>query len=281
MDPIHAAPPGLDRLAEIMRRLRDPETGCPWDLEQTHDSIAPCAIEEAHEVADAIARRDWDELRVELGDLLLQVAYHARMAEEAGRFDLAGVVDAICGKMIARHPHVFGAVSRDGDAPRDKSAEAQAADWEAAKAAERAGRGEARALDGIPLGLPALTRAAKLQRRAARVGFDWPDPGPVAEKVAEEARELAQARGPEETAEELGDLLFAVVNLARHRGVDPEGALRAANAKFARRFEGVEAALAAEGRRPAQATLREMDALWEAQKAAETPGHIPERADRD
>ena len=275
MDPIHDAAPGLDRLAEIMRRLRDPETGCPWDREQTHDTIAPYAIEEAHEVADAVARRDWDELRSELGDLLLQVVYHARMAEEAGRFDLPGVVDAICDKMIARHPHVFAGASRD------KTAQAQTADWEAAKAAERAGRGEKGTLDGIPLGLPALTRAAKLQRRAARVGFDWPDIGPVAEKVAEEARELAAAGTAEETAEEIGDLLFSLVNLARHRGVDPEGALRAANAKFARRFEGVEAALAAQGRGPREATLLEMDALWDAQKAAETRGRRPERAERE
>ena len=272
MDPIHDAPPGLDRLAEIMRRLRDPEAGCPWDLAQTHDTIAPYAIEEAHEVADAIARRDWDDLRSELGDLLLQVVYHARMAKEAGHFDLAGVIGAICDKMIARHPHVFGAASRD------KTAEAQSADWEAAKAAERAGRGERGTLDGIPLGLPALTRALKLQRRAARVGFDWPDPGPVAEKVAEEARELAEAEGPAEAAEELGDLLFAIVNLARHRGVDPEAALRAASAKFSRRFEGVEAALAAAGRALPDATPGELDALWEGQKAAErTSG----RGDRD
>ena len=263
MDPIHATSPGLHRLAEIMRRLRDPEGGCPWDREQTHDTIAPYAIEEAHEVVDAVARRDWDELRLELGDLLLQVVYHARMAEEAGRFDLAGVVEGVCAKMIARHPHVFGAGSRD------RTAEAQSADWEAAKAAERARRGEGGALDGVPLALPALTRAAKLQRRAARVGFDWPEVGPVADKVAEEAREVAHAAGPEETAEELGDLLFAVVNLARHRGVDPEAALRAANAKFARRFGGVEAALAAAGRRPEDATPEELDALWEERKAAE------------
>ena len=266
MDPIHAAPPGLGRLAEIMRRLRDPEAGCPWDVEQTHDSIAPYAIEEAHEVVDAIERRDWDDLRAELGDLLLQVVYHARMAEEAGRFDLAGVVEAVSAKMIARHPHVFG------DASRDRTAASQSANWEAAKARERAGRGKAGALDGVPLALPALTRAAKLQRRAARVGFDWPEVGPVAEKVAEEARELAEAEGADEAAEELGDLLFAVVNLVRHRGVDPEAALRAANAKFHRRFAAVEAALAAQGRRPQDATLAEMDALWEARKAAEREG---------
>ena len=263
MDPIHAMPPGLGRLAEIMRRLRDPETGCPWDVEQTHDTIAPYAIEEAHEVADAIARRDWDDLGLELGDLLLQVVYHARMAEEAGRFDLASVVEGVCAKMVARHPHVFG------DASRDRTAEARSADWEAAKAAERARRGEDGALGGVPLALPALSRAAKLQRRAARVGFDWPEIDPVAEKVAEEAREVAAAQSPDEAAEEIGDLLFAVVNLARHREVDPEAALRAASAKFARRFGGVEAALAAEGRRPQDATLAEMDALWEARKAEE------------
>ena len=272
MDPIHDTPPGLGRLIEIMRRLRDPETGCPWDVEQTHDTIAPYAIEEAHEVVDAIERRDWDDLRSELGDLLLQVVYHARMAEEAGRFDLEAVIHAISDKMVARHPHVFESGSRDG------TAEAQSADWEAAKAAERAGRGQRGTLDGIPLGLPALTRAAKLQRRAARVGFDWPEIGPVAQKVAEEARELAEAEGPAETAEEMGDLLFAVVNLARHRNVDPEAALRAAGAKFARRFGAVEAALAAGGRGPRDATLAEMDALWDASKVAE---RIPDCEDRD
>ena len=263
MDPIHAVPPGLDRLAEIMRRLRDPEGGCPWDVEQTHDTIAPYAIEEAHEVVDAIERRDWDELRLELGDLLLQVVYHARMAEEAGRFDLAAVVDGISGKMIDRHPHVFG------DGPRDRTAGAQSVAWEAAKAAERARRGEDGALAGVPSGLPALTRAAKLQRRAARVGFDWPEPGAVADKVAEEAHELLEAGTPEAVVEEMGDLLFSVVNLARHRGVDPEAALRAANAKFRHRFESVEAALAGRGRRPQDATLEEMDALWDEAKRAE------------
>lgn len=266
MDPIHAMPNGLGRLAEILRRLRDPETGCPWDREQTHDTLAPYAIEEAHEVADAVSRRDWDELRGELGDLLLQVVYHARVAEEAGRFDLAGVVEAISEKMIARHPHVFG------DGPRDRTAETQSVAWEATKAAERAGRGETRTLDGVPLALPALTRALKLQRRAARVGFDWPDAEGAAGKLAEEARELEEARGADAVAEETGDLLFAAVNLARHRGVDPEAALRAANAKFERRFRAVEDALATRGRRPEEASLEEMDALWDAAKAAERAG---------
>ena len=266
MDPIHATQKGLDRLAEIVRRLRDPEGGCPWDVEQTHESIAPYAIEEAHEVVDAIERADWGDLRLELGDLLLQVVYHARMADEAGRFDLAAVVDGIARKMVDRHPHVFG------DEARDRTAGAQSIEWEAAKAAERARRGEGGALDGVPLGLPALTRAAKLQRRAARVGFDWPEPGPVLDKVVEEARELAQAATPEAVAEETGDLLFAAVNLARHRGVDPEGALRAANAKFQRRFEAIEAALARDGRRPEGSTLEEMDALWDAAKARERSG---------
>lgn len=265
-DPIHAMPGGLDRLAEILRRLRDPETGCPWDREQTHESLAPFAIEEAHEVADAVARRAWDELCLELGDLLLQVVYHARVAEEAGRFDLAAVVGAVSEKMIARHPHVFG------DGPRDRTAETQSAAWEATKAAERARRGETGALEGVPLALPALTRALKLQRRAARVGFDWPDEAGAAEKLAEEAREVEAAEGPEAVAEEVGDLLFAAVNLARHRGVDPEGALRAANRKFERRFRAIEAALAGEGRRPDEATLAEMDALWEEAKAAERRG---------
>lgn len=266
MDPIHDAPPGLDRLAEIMRRLRDPDAGCPWDVEQTHASIAPYAVEEAYEVVDAIERADWDELRLELGDLLLQVVYHARMAEEAGRFDLAAVVDGISRKMIERHPHVFGAPGGT------RTAEGQTVGWEAAKAAERARRGETGTLDGVPLSLPALTRAAKLQRRAARVGFDWREPAGAAEKVAEEARELAEAGTPEEVADELGDLLFTVVNLARLRGVDPEAALRGTNAKFQRRFEAIEAALAEGGRRPEDATLKEMDALWGRAKARERGG---------
>jgi ATP diphosphatase len=258
---------GLPRLVEIMARLRDPERGCPWDIEQDFASIAPYTIEEAYEVADAIARGDLPDLRDELGDLLFQVVYHARMAEEAEAFALPDVIRAISDKMLRRHPHVFG------DEDRDKSAEQQTRDWERLKAAERAGRPEARGvLDGVAAGLPALTRAVKLQNRAARVGFDWPDAGAVLDKIAEETAELVEARDagdPEAVAEEYGDLLFVMANLARHLQIDPEAALRAANAKFTRRFGSIEAALAAEGRSPAQSDLAEMDALWNAAKAAE------------
>lgn len=253
----------LARLLQIMARLRDPETGCPWDIEQDFASIAPYTIEEAYEVADAISRRAWGELEGELGDLLLQVVYHARMGEEAGQFDFASIATAISAKMIARHPHVFGGESRD------KTAEEQTADWEKAKAAERGGAGT---LAGIAMALPALTRAVKLQNRAARVGFDWPDASHVLAKIVEEAHELTEAReslGAREIEAEFGDLLFVVANLARHLKVDPEAALRGANAKFTRRFASIEAALAARGRRPQESTLAEMDALWDAAKAAE------------
>ncbi len=259
------APEGrpVERLVAIMARLRDPQAGCPWDLAQDFTSIAPHTVEEAHEVADAIARGAWDELRGELGDLLLQVVYHAQIAAERGLFDFDDVALGIADKMVARHPHVFGT------APPPADAAAQSDAWEAAKAAER---GPAGVLDGVALGLPALTRAVKLQNRAARVGFDWPDAEQVLDKMAEEARELHAARarlGPEAVAEEFGDLLFAMANLARHLGVDPEAALRGANAKFTRRFAAIEAALAARGRRPEDSTLAEMDALWDAAKAAE------------
>ena len=256
MDPIHRAPPGLPRLREIMRRLRDPGTGCPWDIEQDFDTIAPYTIEEAHEVADAIERRAWDELPGELGDLLLQVVYHSQMAEERGLFTLDDVEAAISAKMIARHPHVFA------DESRDKSAGQQSADWEKAKAAERATGGAGGTLDGVALGLPALMRAAKLGKRAARAGFDWPDAAGVVDKVAEEARELAAA--PEAAREEeLGDLLFTIAQLARHLGLDPETALRRANAKFERRF----AAMEAEG--PLPGGMEALEAAWQRAKAAE------------
>ena len=260
---------GLDRLARIMARLRDPDRGCPWDIAQDFDSIAPYTIEEAHEVADAIQRRAWGALRGELGDLLLQVVYHAQMAGEAGHFTLAEVVDGIADKMVARHPHVFGAESRD------KTPEAQTRDWERLKAAERAAQGDRGVLDGVALGLPALLRAVKLQQRAARVGFDWPSTDQVLAKLTEEAAELVEARdrlGPVAVAEEMGDLLFVAANLARHLDVDPEAALRAANAKFTRRFRAIEAALKAQGRRPEDSDLAEMDALWDAAKAAERNG---------
>jgi ATP diphosphatase len=266
-DPIHALPRDMSRLLEIMRRLRDPETGCPWDIEQTFDTIAPYTIEEAHEVADAIARRDYDELKGELGDLLFQAVYHGQLAADAGLFDFGDIVNGISDKMIARHPHVFG------DESRDKTPEQQTRDWEAMKAVERAERAEKGVLDGVALGLPALMRAVKLQNRAARVGFDWPDTDQVLDKLVEEARELVAARdtlGADAVADEMGDLLFVMANLARHLGVDPEAALRGTNAKFTRRFAFVEAALRAQGRRCEDADLEEMDALWDAAKGLET-----------
>jgi len=264
---------GLARLLAIMRRLRDPDTGCPWDIEQDFDSIAPYTVEEAYEVADAIARRDWDGLRGELGDLLLQAVYHAQMAAEAGHFTFDDVVRGVADKMVARHPHVFG------DASRDKTAAQQTADWEAIKAAERAGRAQGGVLDDVALALPALMRAEKLQKRAARVGFDWPDVSHVLDKLAEESAELVAARATADAAaiaDEFGDLLFVVVNLGRHLGVDAEAALRGTNAKFTRRFRAIEAALAERGRSPRDATLDEMDAIWtdakRAEKAQETGG---------
>lgn len=263
---VHDPDGGLPRLREIMARLRHPTTGCPWDLEQDFATIAPYTIEEAYEVADAIDRQAWAELRGELGDLLFQSVYHAQMAEEAGHFDLDDVIRAISDKMLARHPHVFGNESRD------KSAAQQTADWEAAKARER---GPARVLDGVAQGLPALTRAVKLQKRAARVGFDWPSTDEVVDKIAEEAAELVEARDQltqAEVAEEFGDLLFVMANLARHLQVDPEAALRAANAKFTRRFQRIEDWLAASGKGPAQSDLAEMDHLWNRAKAEEKAG---------
>ncbi len=251
---------GLERLLEIMRRLRDPETGCPWDIEQDFASIAPYTIEEAYEVADAIARDNMADLRDELGDLLLQAVYHAQMAEEAGHFAFRDVVRSISDKMLRRHPHVFGEESRD------KSAAQQTVDWEALKAGERKNAQQTSALDGVAAALPALTRAIKLQNRAARVGFDWPQTAQVVDKITEEAAELVEARdtlGPEELAEEYGDMLFVMANLARHLDIDPEAALRAANAKFTRRFKGVEALLQEHGKTPEQSGLAEMDALWD------------------
>lgn len=263
---VHDPKGGIDRLVEIMRRLRDPDTGCPWDIEQDFASIAPYTIEEAYEVADAIEREAWGELKGELGDLLFQAVFHAQMATERGLFTFDEVADTMSDKMVARHPHVFGAESRD------KSAEQQTEDWETIKAAERAARARAGALDDVALGLPALLRAVKLQKRAARVGFDWPDIAPVLDKVAEETREVVEARDrltQEALHEEFGDLLFAMANVARHLGIDPEAALRAANGKFTRRFGAIEDRLAAAGKRPEDSDLAEMDALWDAVKAAE------------
>ena len=262
-DLIHNKEAGIERLLEIMRRLRDPETGCPWDIEQDFDSIAPYTIEEAYEVADAIQRCNWVELEGELGDLLLQTVYHTAMGEEAGHFTFQTVVRAISDKMVARHPHVFGNESRE------KSAEQQTADWEAIKASERAGKAQKGTLDGVAVGLPALLRALKLQKRAARVGFDWPSTDEVIDKIVEEAKELVEARDTlshAEIEEEFGDLLFVVANLGRHLGIDPEAALRATNAKFTKRFEAVEEKLALRGKTPKDSDLEEMDALWDEAK---------------
>ena len=269
VDLINDETAGIERLLEIMRRLRDPDSGCPWDIEQDFDTIAPYTIEESYEVADAIARRDWPELEGELGDLLLQSVYHTAIGEERGLFSFQSVVRNIANKMVARHPHVFG------DESREKSAEQQTADWEAIKAAERAGKDQGGALDGVAVGLPALLRAYKLQKRAARVGFDWPDTGDVIAKISEEAAELVEARDTltaEAQFEEFGDLMFVMANLGRHLGIEPEAALRAANAKFTRRFAGVEEKLAARGKTPQDSDLAEMDALWDAVKKDEKAG---------
>lgn len=271
----------IDVLLAIMAALRDPKTGCAWDHKQTFETIAPYTIEEAFEVAEAIARRDLDDLRDELGDLLLQVVFHARMAQEIGAFGFGDVVWAITDKLVRRHPHVFGK-----DAGRRSPAEV-AGLWESIKAQEKKARalrrGEnaqraASVLAGVPAGLPALPRALKLQEKAAAVGFDWGEPGPVVAKIREEADEIAQAAATgnhEEVAGEVGDLLFAVINLARHLGVDPESALRGTNAKFERRFGAVERALAQDGKTPREATLAEMDALWNAAKRDEAQGETP------
>ncbi len=258
---------GIERLVEIMARLRAPD-GCPWDRVQDFRSIAPYTIEEACEVAEAIEQDDIAALKDELGDLLLQVVYHARMAEEAAEFALGDVVRAICAKMLRRHPHVFGA------GPGGPRARPEDVNWEAMKATERAAVGERResVLDGVPATLSGLTRALKLTRRAATVGFDWTDPKDVLAKLDEEAAELAaeiDAGDGERMEEEYGDLLFVLANLARHLEVDPEAAIRRANAKFERRFREIESVLAAGGRTPEQATLAEMDALWDRVKAAE------------
>jgi ATP diphosphatase len=258
----------IARLIEIMAALRTPGTGCPWDLEQNFATIAPYTLEEAYEVADAIARGDYGHLQDELGDLLLQVVFHARMAEEQGLFDFGDVVDAITTKLIRRHPHVFG------DAEGRTAAHVKGM-WERIKAEEKAERGEAPkqgALAGVPVALSALTRALKLQNKAGAVGFDWNNARAVLAKIREEADEIEAELDAGQRAEstaEVGDLLFAVVNLARHLGADPEGVLRLTNVKFERRFAAIEAALAARGKTPKEATLAEMDALWDAAKAAE------------
>lgn len=272
--PPSPAQEAIERLLEVMARLRDPEGGCPWDLEQDFRSIAPYTIEEAYEVAEAIEQDDHEALRDELGDLLLQVVYHARMAEEAGAFDFGAVARGIADKMVRRHPHVFGPAEV-------ASAAAQTEAWETHKAAERAARAAARGqrpsvLDGVTAALPGLTRAVKLQRRAARVGFDWPVPDRVLDKIEEEIgelrRELAAGAPPERVEDELGDLLFALANLARHLEIDPEAALRRCNAKFERRFRQIEARFAAAGRALDSVSLDDMEAAWQAAKIGERSG---------
>ncbi|MFN3514413.1 MAG: nucleoside triphosphate pyrophosphohydrolase [Phenylobacterium sp.] len=264
--PVPPSDKPIDRLIAIMARLRDPAGGCAWDLEQSFATIAPYTVEEAYEVADAIERGNLADLKEELGDLLLQVVFHSRMAEEQGAFSFDEVAEVISEKMIRRHPHVFG------EADQRSSAE-QTEAWEEIKAAERARKGRtASLLDDVPVGLPALTRAVKLTARAARVGFDWPDVSFVLEKLREETAELEAEIAARETAkmrDELGDMLFVVANLARKLDIEPEDALRAANAKFARRFQFIEQTLAQRGKTPDQSDLEEMDALWDAAKAAE------------
>ncbi len=261
----------ISRLIEIMAALRHPDTGCPWDQQQTFATIAPYTIEEAYEVADAIGRGDLEHLRDELGDLLLQVVYHSRMAEEQGAFAFGDVVEAVTTKMIRRHPHVFGSEA-------ERTAGVTAGFWDRAKAAEKVSTERGGVLDDVPVTLPALTRAIKLQNKAAKVGFDWPSLAPVFAKLEEEIAELHDAIAKNggktaepdpDIAEEFGDLLFVVANVARHLKLDPETALRAANDKFARRFRYIEQQLAEQGRTPAQSNLAEMDALWDAAKANE------------
>jgi ATP diphosphatase len=266
----------IQRLLDIMAALRSKETGCGWDLAQTFETIAPYTIEEAYEVADAIARRDMADIRDELGDLLLQVAFHARIAEESGAFDFGAVVEAITGKMIRRHPHVFAGA-------RDLPPDEVAALWGRIKAEEKAAKAIAREaggqpegaglLDDVPLCLPGLSRAVKLQDRASSVGFDWNDIRLVIDKIREETAEIESAlAGGEKDAieDEIGDLLFAVANLARHARVDPESAVRRANGKFARRFRFIEGELARQGVAPGEATLAQMEELWNAAKRGET-----------
>lgn len=255
----------LSRLLEIMARLRDPERGCPWDLAQDFASIAPYTVEEAYEVADAIAQGDFGALKDELGDLLFQTVFHARMAEEKGLFAFADVAAAIAAKMERRHPHIFGDATID-------SAEAQTLAWENHKAAERKEKGGDSVLDGVALALPALTRAVKLQARAARIGFDWDRPEPIFDKLAEEIGELRREipDGPQESREEeLGDILFVVANLARHLKIDPEAALAKATRKFERRFRRIEALLAEAGLEPGDASLDLMEAHWRQAKEEE------------
>ena len=246
----------INRLLNIMSRLRDPQTGCPWDLKQSYATIVPYTLEEAYEVADAIARESFDELKDELGDLLFQVVFYAQIAKEEGRFEFDDCVAAICNKLERRHPHVFGELTAD-------DADTVLKNWEALKSNERKDAGQHSVLDNIPQAMPALSRAYKLQKRCANVGFDWPTVEGCWDKVKEEIIEVEQTEtGSEELAEELGDLMFALVNVVRKHKLDPEAVLRAANSKFEKRFRAVEQALAEQGKTPEQSDLAEMDTLW-------------------
>ena len=254
---------GMLRLQEIMRALRDPEGGCPWDIEQNFSSIAPYTVEEAYEVADAIERENWDDLKNELGDLLLQTVYHTQMAEEENLFNFNDVVNQISEKMIKRHPHVFGSLKQN------KTSDQQIKDWEAIKADERVKKNQTGILDDVALNLPALVRSLKLQKRAARVGFDWPTVSKVLQKIEEETKELVEAKefeSQERINEEFGDLMFSIVNLGRHLKVDPEEALKKTNIKFITRFKFIEDEIKSEGRDLEDTSLEEMEKLWQRAK---------------
>ena len=254
---------GMPRLLEIMRALRDPESGCPWDIEQNFKTIAPYTVEEAYEVADAIERENWEDLKNELGDLLLQTVYHTQMAEEDELFNFNDVVNQISEKMIQRHPHVFG------NENRNKTASQQVKDWESIKAEERAKKNQTGILDDVALNLPALVRSLKLQKRAARVGFDWPNILQVLEKIEEETKELVEAKeleSQEKINEEFGDLMFSIVNLGRHLGVDSEEALKQTNRKFTNRIKFVEDSIHSQGGEIENTTLEEMETLWQQAK---------------
>ena len=254
---------GMLRLQEIMRALRDPQSGCPWDIEQNFKSIAPYTVEEAYEVADAIERENWDDLKNELGDLLLQTVYHTQMAEEENLFNFNDVINQISEKMIKRHPHVFGSLKQN------KTSDQQIKDWEAIKADERVKKNQTGILDDVALNLPALVRSLKLQKRAARVGFDWPTVSKVLQKIEEETKELVEAKefeSQERINEEFGDLMFSIVNLGRHLKVDPEEALKKTNIKFITRFQFIEDEIKSEGRDLEDTSLEEMEKLWQRAK---------------
>jgi len=260
---IHNSSKGMLRLQAIMRALRDPQSGCPWDIEQNFKSIAPYTVEEAYEVADAIERENWDDLKNELGDLLLQTVYHTQIAEEENLFNFNDVVNQISEKMIKRHPHVFGSLKQN------KTSDQQIKDWEAIKADERVKKNQTGILDDVALNLPALVRSLKLQKRAARVGFDWPTVSKVLKKIEEETKELVEAKefeSQERINEEFGDLMFSIVNLGRHLKVDPEEALKKTNIKFITRFQFIEDEIKSEGRDLEDTSLEEMEKLWQRAK---------------